>query len=607
MSNTFDPNQPRAPKGATNGGQWVKTPGGGKRAAGSWTIRRREQRAKWHPSKPPENTVEEDRKRAEIEQAERQEASRQRRAAERFKEGKREAAKRFAEKQREAKAKGLRPPAEIRKELRKRAEAGDKDALNWKGVNVGREGVWRLKGNNFQQKPMAPGDKSPGGKHKLKAIKSGVHEWEAVTPPPAIGAMSPGGKHKWELGKLGSPHWTEVKEDKAVVHARHKALREAKAKEAFKARKNWAAKNLALRRKNQPELPHPEANLKIGDVSPSGKFMWGNKRNKDNKVMRGKGEWRLIPTAQRGKKTAGRMMPRHIGTGEQSKTGDAGRQLGRNVIARPVNPRPPTVNPPSAPKGQTKTSDDGTISVKPIHNRKEGQGIFEKEFVQIEGDGQGILKSNGYGNNDTFNGVRLGFANREVAAYEVDQVLGLNVVPETKSFISSKHPINPRHGPFHSLQVLVPNAKDGERYRASELMGELEDKTEVGRMFLLDCIMGNTDRHGQNWLVSGDGQAKHIHAIDNGLQMMKDTHSSKEMRRKWRCDLGDVGGWNKKLQIGPGYKEKLAASLKDGSLKAIIDRVTAGSDGPPSKMNKLADAVMARAQDTVDNWDSLFD
>lgn len=92
---------------------------------------------------------------------------------------------------------------------------------------------------------------------------------------------------------------------------------------------------------------------------------------------------------------------------------------------------------------------------------------------------------------------------REVAACELDRLLNMNVVPETVAVS------DPELGPA-SLQSDVPTlGKPLSGYSAED----------IDRMAVMDYVMGNTDRHPDNYLTFEDGRPA---AIDNGYSFPVD-------------------------------------------------------------------------------------
>lgn len=95
---------------------------------------------------------------------------------------------------------------------------------------------------------------------------------------------------------------------------------------------------------------------------------------------------------------------------------------------------------------------------------------------------------------------------REVLAYAIDRSAGLDVVPTTVL----------RDGP-EGLGI-VQDWKVGESAEAvADPMAE-KHHAELSKIAVLDFLIRNSDRHGNNWLVSPDGKHR---AIDNGMSFSR--------------------------------------------------------------------------------------
>jgi len=112
---------------------------------------------------------------------------------------------------------------------------------------------------------------------------------------------------------------------------------------------------------------------------------------------------------------------------------------------------------------------------------------------------------------------------REAAMYKIDREMGgTMVVPPTVSR-------DPGVGKIGSLQHYVPGAKDmddvGSAVRSMAYAGQLNNDPRIRRMFLLDVIGANDDRHTQNIMFKavkrGGKTAYNAIAIDNGLTFPK--------------------------------------------------------------------------------------
>jgi hypothetical protein len=644
MADNYNPNQPRAPKGVTTGGQWVKTPGGGRRAAGDWTLRRRMNKT-WVPGKRDvnglwkpgtaktrhENTVEEDFARAKQEAYDRRRAESARIKLEKFKQGKREAAARFNAKEKAAHAKGIAGPATVRRMLRG-MEAQDPNLRYYYAGPDG--GLWEKRGGKWTQK-YAGVDGNRANLGNVGAFKVVGGKWVRE----ATGAVSTGGKHQLEAIGGGKHNWKTVRGTTVLAqekHERHVAERAAAAQREFKERKNWAAKNLALRRKGLPQLPHP-GRRPVGQLSPGGKNIWGRKRDKNNKMIANAGEWRLLPTEQRVKSPRpgqifSGQMPRH----QTPKSGQGGRGIARPVaVRRPAwvaPPRRPTTAPaaplpppfddaiPRARVNMVRNADGFPVrvsqsgtTVEGVEDRRGGNGIFVSEVVKVQGAGKGILKTDGIRKYKECRGIMRGFAHREVAAYDVSQALGLSVVPQTNAFICADNPLEPGHGPYHSLQRFV-DAKMGAEVQTQGAWNQLgANQSTVSEMLVLDVVLGNTDRHGNNWMIARDYST--IYAIDNGLCITETDEDAKSVMSDWRCSFKYEARKGGKFPIDPAVRGKLREAIDSGRLKNIIDRVEAHTlatdhnDAPDPNSalpRRLSKAVMARAESLHRDWYDIF-
>ncbi len=126
--------------------------------------------------------------------------------------------------------------------------------------------------------------------------------------------------------------------------------------------------------------------------------------------------------------------------------------------------------------------------------KKIGYGVTSASFIELKGDGKVVFKTEDY--------------RGERAAYLVDRFLGFNLVPPTvirridgregsaQEFISDARPA--AELPFEDFHAL---------YR-----GDAQSQKMI-EMWLFDTMIGNTDRHGNNFLIDND---KKIYAIDNG-------------------------------------------------------------------------------------------
>jgi hypothetical protein len=134
-------------------------------------------------------------------------------------------------------------------------------------------------------------------------------------------------------------------------------------------------------------------------------------------------------------------------------------------------------------------------------------------------------------------------ANREVAAYRIDALLGFDLTPMTI---------------LRSVQLPDGRVVDGSAMylmRLPSLPGKTGKKTDRLRFF--DAVVGNSDRHPENWLILANGRQV---AIDHDR-----TFQYQPAANAWTCweeeidRLGDIGKiWGRKAKDGLG----LAATVQ---------------------------------------------
>ena len=112
---------------------------------------------------------------------------------------------------------------------------------------------------------------------------------------------------------------------------------------------------------------------------------------------------------------------------------------------------------------------------------------------------------------------KVPFYKREVLAYELDKLLGFNLVPPT--VVATKIIETKKRGKtkiIGSRQLWV-NGIEGGNYsvRIEQLKKIKTFKEQLIKMFVFDVICLNTDRHAGNYIV--DKKTESLYAIDNAL------------------------------------------------------------------------------------------
>jgi len=114
-------------------------------------------------------------------------------------------------------------------------------------------------------------------------------------------------------------------------------------------------------------------------------------------------------------------------------------------------------------------------------------------------------------------------AGNEVAAYQLSEELGLKVVPPTV--------LKEQYGQRSSLQTWQTDCKSGKEVSAKDI-----DPATMRKTLILDHVINNPDRHGNNYLVKEDGT---LSAIDNGSAFFE--HSIKPASDLGGAYIGGTG------------------------------------------------------------------
>lgn len=143
-----------------------------------------------------------------------------------------------------------------------------------------------------------------------------------------------------------------------------------------------------------------------------------------------------------------------------------------------------------------------------------GQANYSKCKINIKGDGSGVFKPELGERGNVRDNIQSGTMwRREIAAYKLDVLLGYNIVPPTteRKGVSGTALEAAEVG---SIQRFMTGAKD-----LTNLAPYFFESENLTKMFLLDAIVNNTDRHSGNVMgrkIRGTNTYKAI-AIDNGL------------------------------------------------------------------------------------------
>lgn len=259
-------------------------------------------------------------------------------------------------------------------------------------------------------------------------------------------------------------------------------------------------------------------------------------------------------------------------------------------------PVPKVVSPPKTPAPSASTSWENGLkvpggmekAVKAGFVRAEDPtrrtGAFESHRVALSNGQFAIQKPQAP--NSSYH-----YSDKEALAYDLDQLLGLNIIPETYF----DQPTSA------SYQLFMKNTFIGRKAQ----LGDLYFPEEVGAMSLFDFITSNFDRHGGNWLFSQDG---HLVAIDHGLAFVDNINEPSYYHLFARDALNslDPAVWmsRNKYPINPGRLELLKELMY--TTKAlpnfIEDAWNRGIVGTSEK-----EAFLIRVEYIINNWYKYFE
>jgi hypothetical protein len=122
-------------------------------------------------------------------------------------------------------------------------------------------------------------------------------------------------------------------------------------------------------------------------------------------------------------------------------------------------------------------------------------------------------------------------AMRNLATCDVAQLLGFNVVPHTEIGSRTPPPPPPNQPPQLGLVMSRAQGKQGAK-SPDALFGNPDVRREVTKLQLLDHLVGQGDRHGNNYFIHVDSNGKAtVTGIDNDQCFGKDLHDPNGIAR----------------------------------------------------------------------------
>lgn len=219
-------------------------------------------------------------------------------------------------------------------------------------------------------------------------------------------------------------------------------------------------------------------------------------------------------------------------------------------------------------------------------------------------------RSVGYG--DHFE--KLTTAQREGLYHNVAHFMGMGKYVPTTAVIHDKKPgsdpTSKDHGPsgnHYSVMEKIPGSRHyngGQAHRA--VLSELHENGDLHKLAIMNAILGNTDRHGQNYMMSPKG----LHMIDHGLTFDYNNHdrdfvypgylsaaqdeagidphadSLHESAREWLSNIDHAGlkrlmaahkvhnDFKKPMLEGLLHAQSLVRSIPDISIAGLLEQIS---------------------------------
>jgi len=233
----------------------------------------------------------------------------------------------------------------------------------------------------------------------------------------------------------------------------------------------------------------------------------------------------------------------------------------RPAVAKPLaKPKPtkkPTTTPRSMPAARRPATmppvDPLAVLQAPVNSFKPlGGGANSSELLELE-NGISVVWKPAAGESATLT-EHVGGAlhKREAAAYQIDQIVGTNVVPRTA--------LRKYGGEVGSVQEFIGSAVELDMASPAAIASASANSAQ--RMSLLDVIIGNTDRHSGNVMVAKIGGKQQFVAIDNGFSMQQ----SAQLVRRWYYNGEASYEVSKSKALAMFDFRPLAANLEAASL-----------------------------------------
>lgn len=216
---------------------------------------------------------------------------------------------------------------------------------------------------------------------------------------------------------------------------------------------------------------------------------------------------------------------------------------------------------------------------------------------------------------------KVSTAMRETLFHNLGHAMGMGKYIPTTATIDDPYDEQKEQGPFgnhYSVQEVIPNAEhfNGSK-KHNEMLADLHKSGEIHKLAILNSLLGNTDRHGGNFMMSPKG----LHLIDHNWTFgwhkgnsrshnmdmnsylssaqraagTEDTEHIHESAKQWIRDLDPetIKKVFKKNKVGISFSKPMLEALQRA--KGIVE--SSDKHGVPLKLDDVRNAIMVGYKD----------
>ncbi|MEB3355619.1 MAG: DUF4157 domain-containing protein [Synechococcales bacterium] len=218
------------------------------------------------------------------------------------------------------------------------------------------------------------------------------------------------------------------------------------------------------------------------------------------------------------------------------------------------------------------------------------QGINQIDWAPLVKETDGTLEGKAVGASYGIRRVNPRLAERNVAAYEIDQILGGDTI--VASFIVDSLEVPGKDGKVKVRGLLMQGAsgKEASEFAIDADKFDLKTQLAFSRLSLLDIILGQFDRHTQNFFIGEDT----VTGIDNDL-ILGELFGKEMLNQKESRSVGFAGYYPKDLRVIDGHFANKIIQLDPDLLKGVLNKNFAGKVASES-LEQMKQSLMERLE-----------